>query len=327
MMARSVFARRSRRRWTEIAFWLAVVVSIVVFPTHLILITQLLIVGLFAASFDLLVGYTGIASLGHAAFFGIGAYAAGILIHAGWTEPISGLAVAGIAAGAFGLVVSALVAQLSGPALLMITLGLNLLVFEAAHTAKWLTGGDDGLAGVVPSPVLGLFAFDLYGRTAVVYTLVVVALCYLVLRRVVHSPFGLQLEGIRENARRAPALGISIRARTMAAFTVSAFLAGIAGALLAQVTQTVALGVLSFDRSAAVLIIVMLGGLGTLIGGFIGAAVYTIAQDRLSSLSPVYWNFWIGLMLVLFVLFARGGIVGALDRLGAAWRKRRSDGA
>jgi len=177
MMARSVFARRSRRRWTEIAFWLAVVVSIVVFPTHLILITQLLIVGLFAASFDLLVGYTGIASLGHAAFFGIGAYAAGILIHAGWTEPISGLAVAGIAAGAFGLVVSALVAQLSGPALLMITLGLNLLVFEAAHTAKWLTGGDDGLAGVVPSPVLGLFAFDLYGRTAVVYTLVGGASC------------------------------------------------------------------------------------------------------------------------------------------------------
>jgi branched-chain amino acid transport system permease protein len=326
-MARSVFARRSRWRWTEIAFWLAVVVSIVVFPTHLILITQLLIVGLFAASFDLLVGYTGIASLGHAAFFGIGAYAAGILIHAGWTEPISGLAVAGIAAGAFGLVVSALVAQLSGPALLMITLGLNLLVFEAAHTAKWLTGGDDGLAGVVPSPVLGLFAFDLYGRTAVVYTLVVVALCYLALRRVVHSPFGLQLEGIRENARRVPALGISIRVRTMTAFTVSAVLAGIAGALLAQVTQTVALGVLSFDRSAAVLIIVMLGGLGTLIGGFIGAAVYTVAQDRLSSLSPVYWNFWIGLMLVLFVLFARGGIVGALDRLGAAWRKRRSDGA
>ena len=324
MIARSVFAQRSRWRWTEIAFWLAVVVSIVAFPTHLILITQLLIVGLFAASFDLLVGYTGIASLGHAAFFGIGAYAAAILIHTGWTEPITGLAVAGIAAGAFGLVVSALVAQLSGPALLMITLGLNLLVFEAAHTAKWLTGGDDGLAGVVPSPVLGLFTFDLYGRTAVVYTLVVVALCYLVLRRVVHSPFGLQLEGIRENARRAPALGISIRARTMAAFTVSAFLAGIAGALLAQVTQTVALGVLSFDRSAAVLIIVMLGGLGTLIGGFIGAAVYTVAQDRLSSLSPVYWNFWIGLMLVLFVLFARGGIVGALDRLGTAWRKRRT---
>ncbi len=325
MIARGVFARRSRWRWTEVTFWLAVVVSIIVFPTHLILITQLLIVGLFAASFDLLVGYTGIASLGHAAFFGIGAYAAGILIHAGWTEPISGLAVAGIAAGAFGLVVSALVAQLTGPALLMITLGLNLLVFEAAHAAKWLTGGDDGLAGVVPSPVLGLFAFDLYGRTAVVYTLVVVALCYLALRRVVHSPFGLQLEGIRENARRVPALGISIRVRTMAAFTVSAVLAGIAGALLAQVTQTVALGVLGFDRSAAVLIMVMLGGLGTLIGGFIGAAVYTVAQDRLSSLSPVYWNFWIGLMLVLFVLFARGGIVGALDRLAAAWRKRRTD--
>lgn len=322
MIARKVFAQRARWRWTEIVFWVAVVLSIFLFPTHLVLITQLLIVGLFAASFDLLVGYTGIASLGHAAFFGLGAYAAAILIHAGWTEPISGLVLGAVVAGIFGLIVSALVAQLSGAALLMITLGLNLLLFEAAHTAKWLTGGDDGIAGVVPSPVLGLFAFDLYGRTAVVYTLVVVALCYLLLRRVVHSPFGLQLEGIRENARRAPALGISIRARTMVAFTVSAALAGIAGALLAQVTQTVALSVLSFDRSAAVLIIVMLGGLGTLIGGFIGAAIYAIAQDRLSALSPVYWNFWIGLMLVLFVLFARGGIVGALDRLVAAVRRR-----
>ena len=205
---------------------------------------------------------------------------------------------------------SVVVARLHGIALLMITFGVGLLIYEGAHSAKWLTDGDDGLSGINMSPILGNFHFDFIGRTAVIYTLVVSFLLYLIARRIVNSPFGLELKGMRENIRRVPALGISLRLRYMVVFTLSAIIAGIAGGLLAQITQTVALPVLGFDRSASVLIMVMLGGMGSLIGAMIGAAAYMVAQDRLSSLNPVYWNFWLGLFLVVAVLFARGGIIG-----------------
>jgi branched-chain amino acid transport system permease protein len=197
----------------------------------------------------------------------------------------------------------------------MITLGVGLLLYEAAHSARGITGGDDGLSGINIAPIFGHFPFDFYGQTAVIYTFVVVFLLYLLARRIVNSPFGLELKGIRENVRRVPAIGIPLRNRYMVAFTVSAALAGVAGALLAQITQTVALSSLSFDRSAAALIMVMIGGMGTLIGALVGAAAYMVAQDRLSDLNPVYWNFWVGLLLVLFVLFARGGLIGGVDRL------------
>jgi branched-chain amino acid transport system permease protein len=322
--AHRVFAYTSRWRWEEIAFWLAAVISIIVFPTHLVLIAQVLITGLFALSFDLLVGYAGIPSLGHAAFFGIGAYTAGLLARGGWTEPISGLVIAAIVAGVAGLILSVVVSRLTGIALIMITLGVGQFFYEAAHSARNITGGDDGLSGINIAPIFGRFSFDFYGHTAVIYTLVVVFLLYLVARRIVNSPFGLELKGIRENVRRVPAIGIPLRNRYMVAFTVSASLAGVAGALLGQITQTVALSSLDFNRSAAALIIVMIGGMGTLIGALVGAAAYMVAQDRLADLNPVYWNFWVGLMLVLFVLFARGGLIGGVDRLVAWIRLKRN---
>jgi branched-chain amino acid transport system permease protein len=323
--AHRVFAINSRWRWEEIAFWVLAVASIFAFQTHLVLIAQVLITGLFALSFDLLVGYAGIPSLGHAAFFGLGAYTAGLLARAGWGEPISGLIAAAIVAGIFGLLLSVVVSRLTGIALIMITLGVGLLLYEAAHSARGITGGDDGLSGITMWPIFGVFQFDFYGRTAAVYTLVVVFLLYLLARRIVNSPFGLELKGIRENVRRIPAIGVPLRNRYMVAFTVSAALAGVAGGLLAQITQTVALSALSFDRSASVLIMVMIGGMGTLIGALAGAAAYMVAQDRLSDLNPVYWNFWVGLLLVLFVLFARGGLIGGADRF-VAWVKAKRGG-
>jgi branched-chain amino acid transport system permease protein len=322
--AHALFRRRARWRWPEIAYWVLMAAAIVAFPTHLVLIAQVLIAGLFALSFDLLVGYAGIPSLGHAAFFGIGAYTAGVLAHAGWGEPLSGLLVAGIVAGAVGFLFSILVARLHGIALLMITFGVGLLIYEGAHSAKWLTNGDDGLSGITMWPIFGKFDFDFYGRTAVVYSLLVALVLYLIARRIVNSPLGLQLTAMRENIRRVPALGISVRGRYMAVFTISAIIAGIAGAVLAQITQTVALPVLGFDRSASVLIMVMLGGMGSLIGAVIGAAIYMVAQDQLSALNPVYWNFWMGLFLVVAVLFARGGLMGLIDRL-ESWIRRRSE--
>jgi branched-chain amino acid transport system permease protein len=320
--AHQLFASRSRWRWQEIAYWVIVTASIVAFPTHLVLIAQVLITGLFALSFDLLVGYAGIASLGHAAFFGIGAYTAGIVAHNGWGEPLTGLLLAGLCAGVAGFLLSTVVARLHGIALLMITFGVGLLLYEGAHSAKWLTNADDGLSGIAMWPLFGKFDFDFLGHTAVIYTLIVSFVLYLIARRIVNSPFGLQLKGMRENIRRVPALGVSIRYRYMLVFTISAIIAGIAGGLLAQITQTVALPVLGFDRSASVLIMVMLGGMGSLIGATIGAAAYMIAQDRLSSINPVSWNFWLGLLLVLAVLFARGGLMAAFDRIGDALRRR-----
>jgi len=322
--AHKVFAFTSRWRWEEIAFWVLTAIAIVVFPTHLVLIAQVLITGLFALSFDLLVGYAGIPSLGHAAFFGIGAYTAGLLARAGWTEPISGLFVAAIIAGIAGFGLSIVVSRLTGIGLIMITLGVGLLLYEAAHSARGITGGDDGLSGINISPIFGHFSFDFYGKTAVIYTYIVVFLLYLVARRIVNSPFGLEMKGIRENVRRVPAIGIPLRKRYMVVFTVSAALAGIAGALLGQITQTVALSSLSFDRSASALIMVMIGGMGTLIGALVGAAAYMVAQDRLADLNPVYWNFWVGLLLVLFVLFARGGLIGGVDRLIVWIRSKRN---
>lgn len=322
--AHAVFAATARWRWEEIAFWVLAAASIVAFPTHLVLIAQVLITGLFALSFDLLVGYAGIPSLGHAAFFGLGAYTAGLLARGGWTEPISGLLAGALVAGLFGLALSVVVSRLSGIALIMITLGVGFLLYEAAHSARAITGGDDGLSGINIAPIFGHFPFDFYGHTAVVYTFVVVFLLYLLGRRIVNSPFGLELKGMRENVRRVPAIGVSLRNRYMAAFTISAMLAGVAGALLAQITQTVALSALSFDRSAAVLIMVMIGGMGTLIGALVGAAAYMVAQDQLADLNPVYWNFWVGLLLVLFVLFARRGLIGGLDRMVAWYRRRRA---
>ena len=292
------------------------------FPGNLALAAQVLIAGLFALSLDVLLGYTGIASLGHAAFFGFGGYTVALLSASGHGEPISGLIAAGVVAAIIGFICGLFVARLTGIALLTVTLGIGLLVYEIANRARGITGGVDGIQGITTAPVFGVFSFDLYGHTAYVFTYVVVFLVYLAARHLVNSPFGLELTGIRENIRRMPALGVSVRRRYVAAFTVSAAIAGIAGGLLTEVTQSCALNVVSFDRSVAVLIMVVLGGSGSLIGAFIGAAVFIVAQDRLSSLDPVYWNFWVGLMLVVVVLAARGGIVGLFEAASRRLRKR-----
>jgi branched-chain amino acid transport system permease protein len=313
--ARQLFLHRSRWRWEEIAFWLIAAASFFLFPGHHVLITQALISGLFVVSLDLLLGYSGIASMGHAAFFGIGAYTAGILARTGWGDPLLGLLGGAIVAGAFGALCSLLVARLHGPALLTVTLGIGLLCYELANRWSSLTGGDDGLQGMAVRPVLGIFDFDIDGNVGFVYAFVVILIVYLLARRLVNSPFGLALTGIRENIRRVPALGISVRLQLMMAFTISAAVAGIAGALLAETTQYVALEVLSFDRSISVLIMLVLGGIGNLVGGMIGAMVFIVARDQLAAVNPVYWNFWLGLILCVVVMSGAGGIVGFLRRL------------
>lgn len=304
-------------RWQplEIVFWLLPVAAYFAFPGYLVLISQIMIVGLFAVSLDLILGYAGIVSLGHAAFFGLGAYTAGLLAVHGWGEPLSGLLAAGLVAGVAGLLTAFLVVRGQDLTRLMVTLGIGLMLFEAANKASSITGGVDGLSGMMVGKLFGAFEFDLFGNVAFWYSFTVLFVLFAVLRRVVKSPFGLSLIGIREGVRRMPALGVNVNRRLVAIFTIGAAVAGIAGALLAQTTQFVGLDSLGFPRSAELVIILVLGGTGRLYGGLVGAAVFMLLQDYIAGLNPTYWQFYIGLLLVVIVLFARGGILGGLERL------------
>ena len=213
------FVGLSRWKLGETLFWLAMVGAYFIPDMNIILLGQIFIWGLFAMSLDLLLGYRGIPSLGHAGFFGIGAYAAGFLGKYGWTEPISALLVSMVIAGAVGLLTGRFVQRVTGVALLMVTLSLNLILYDAVHRATDLTGGDDGLQGVVIAPVLGMFRFDIFGKTAYWYALAVTFVLFLLARALVKSPFGLALLGARENTRRMIMMGAPIerdRSRSIA---------------------------------------------------------------------------------------------------------------
>jgi branched-chain amino acid transport system permease protein len=317
--AERFFAAQVRWHPLEVAFWAATLLPFFFLPTYLSLASQIAITALFALSLDVILGYAGLVSLGHAAYFGCGAYAAGLLSKHYFGEPLTGLVVSGAAAGVLGYLSSHVIVRFRHLALIMLTLGFGLLLYEAANSASALTGGADGLQGVNISPLLG-FKFDLYGRTAYAYSLAALFLCFLVCRRIIHSPLGLALRGIRENALRMPAIGAPSDAHLRKAYTIAAILAGIAGALLTQTTSTVSLEVLSFGRSADVLVILILGGAGRLYGGILGAILYMVARDQFSGINPQYWYFWIGLLLVAVVMFLPNGILGGARAL---YKKRQ----
>jgi branched-chain amino acid transport system permease protein len=314
---------QSQTRWrpAEIAFWLATLLPYVLFPNYLSLASQIAIAALFALSLDLILGYAGIVSLGHAAFFGIGAYAAGLLSKYGWGEPLTGLAVAALAAGIVGYATSFVICRFRHLALIMLTTGFGLLLAELANSLGWLTGGMDGLQGIHTWKLLGYFAFDLYGYTAYSYALAVLFVLFLFARRLIHSPFGLSLRGIRENFIRMPAIGAPSRSHIRTIYTIAAAMAGMAGALLAQTTETVSLDSLGFERSAEVVVILVLGGPGRLYGGLVGAVIFMVARDQFSGIEPQYWYFWIGILLVGVVIFLPDGVLGGLAKLRSRWSR------
>ena len=318
--ALDAFARRHRFRPYEALPWLAALAASLAYPGYLPLAAQILATILFALSADLVLGYAGIVTLGQAAFFGTGSYTAGILAAHGWGEPITGLLAAAAAAAAVGFLSGLLILRSTGLTLLMQTLVVAALLREAANKASAVTGGDDGLQGMQVWPIFGHFEFGLDGHTGFFYCLILLFLCWLVVRRLVHSPFGRSLTGIRENVGRMHAIGAPVFRRRLTIYTISAGLAGISGALIAQTTGFVGLDSLSLERSGTVLIMLIIGGVGRLYGAFIGVPLYMVAQDRFSSIDPVYWYFWIGLLMVLLVTFARGGVLGLLDQV---WRHGR----
>jgi branched-chain amino acid transport system permease protein len=314
---------KSLSRWQplEIAFWLATLLPFVLFPNYLALASQIAITALFALSLDIILGYAGVVSLGHAAFFGIGAYGAGLFSKFVWGEPFTGLLLATALAALVGYATSFIISRFRHLTLIMITLGLGLLAFEAANSAHWLTGGSDGLQGVKTLPLFGLFKFDLYGRTAYGYSLAVLFFAFLASRRLINSPFGLALRGIRENWVRMPAIGADSRAHIRKAYTIAAAIAGLCGAVLTQTTDSVSLESIGFQRSADVLVMLVLGGAGRLYGGLIGATIFMIARDQFSGIAPQFWYFWIGILLVVVVIFLPNGILGGLSKIVSRWRR------
>ncbi len=309
-------------RPVELLPWAVMIVAFFAFSDYLPLGSQILIMILFAMSLDLVLGYAGIVTLGHAAFFGAGAYAAGIYAVHVSGEPFSGLVVGAAAAAVVGYLSGLVILRTQGLTLLMLTLAVGSLLGEAANKASFITGGADGLQGVSINPILGLFSFDLFGKTAYIYCGIVLFFAWIFARRLVHSPFGRSLTGIRENVTRMSAIGSPVRQRLLTVYTISAALAGIAGALLAQTTQFVGLTSLTFERSGEIVIMLIFGGIGRLYGAFVGATLYMVAQDQLSEIDPIFWEFWIGLLLVLVVMFARGGILGLIDQLMRLIKRR-----
>jgi branched-chain amino acid transport system permease protein len=325
-----------RARWTplEIAFWLVAFSTIYLLPGRHLILTEIVIWALFALSLDLILGFGGILSLGHAAFFGIGAYAAGLLAkHGIITEPVLALLVAGLAATVLGFMTSFLVLRGSDLTRLMVTLGVTLVLRELANRYSNITGGADGLQGVTVAPVLGLFRFDLFGHTAYVYSLIVLFVLFLLARRIVNSPFGLSLLAVKGNPLRASAIGIPVDWRLVAIYTIAGGYAGIAGGLLAQTTAFASLEVFSFDRSADVLLVLIIGGIGYLYGGLIGAIIFRLMQDWLANITQQYWQFWIGLVLVIIVLVGRDRmaawirpLVSLIESLGGRMRRASASG-
>src|ERR1700693_5179296 len=301
------YARRHARwHWSEVAFWFLALSCALLFPSRFLIMTDIVRLALFALSLDLILGYAGILSLGHAAFFGLGAYGASLMaLHGVATAPVLALSAAGLVAAVLGFLTSFLVIRGADLTRLMVTLGIALLLEALAERFSDITGGTDGLQGIEMAPILGLFAFDMFGKIGFFYCLAVLFLLFLLARRIVHSPFGLSLRAIRNNPLRAAAIGIPVNRRLTAIYTLAAFYAGIAGALFTQSTQLASLDVFSFERSADLMLVLVIGGTGYLYGGLIGAVVFRMLQEVFSTITPQYWQFWIGLVLVVIVLVGR----------------------
>jgi branched-chain amino acid transport system permease protein len=299
------------RRWKiwEPVFWLLALASPWLLADHALIINEIAIVALFAVSLDLILGYTGIVSLGHAAFFGMGAYAAALFSKLVMPDPLVGLVFGVVVSMLLGAFCSFTIMRGSDLTRLMVTVGVALILMELANKLDWLTGGADGLQGVLMGPLLGRFEFDMQGQVAAAYSIVVLLVFFFIARRLVHSPFGATLTAIRDNRLRAMAIGIPVHSRVAVIYTIAAGVAGAAGALLAQTTAFASIDVFEFHRSADLMTLLVIGGIGWLYGGVAGAVVFKILQDLISSITPQYWTFWIGLFLVVLVMVGRERLI------------------
>jgi branched-chain amino acid transport system permease protein len=320
MNAHTSLLRAARWQPLELVFWTLAFASPWVLAQYALIINEIAIVALFAVSLDLVLGYTGIVSLGHAAFLGFGAYSAALFAKHIHPDPLLGLAVGMAAATLLGALCSLSIMRGSDLTRLMVTLGTALILLELANKFSDLTGGADGLQGVIMGPLLGQFEFDLMGQTSAWYSLAVLLVLFVLARRLVHAPLGVTLKAIRDNRLRAMAIGIPVTARLAVVYTVAAGIAGAAGALMAQTTGFASLDVFAMDRSADVMLMLAIGGVGWLYGGIAGAVAFKLMYDVIANITPQYWTFWMGLFLVVLVLVGRERLIRPWTWVSAASR-------
>ncbi|MBF22979.1 MAG: branched-chain amino acid ABC transporter permease [Pusillimonas sp.] len=280
-------------------------------PNDLSFLTRIITSALFVLSLDLVLGYGGIVTLGHAAFFGVGAYAAGVYAISISGEPLTGLLVGGVVGGLVALVTGALLLRTHGLTCLMMTIAIAQILLEVLNKWRSVTGGDDGLSGIVVEPIFGVFEFDFMGRTGFVYSLVILVVCFWIMRKLVSSPFGLTCVGIREDRLRMTALGCNVYLHALVMYVAGGVFAGIAGALMAQTTQVVGLSSLGFTWSAEALVMLVLGGMGHLWGAVIGTILFMVVHHFASAIDPFQWMFVIGGLLVAVVLLFPQGLAQA----------------
>lgn len=278
------------------------------FPDNLALLTRIIAVALLVLSIDLIVGYCGVSTLGQAALFGAGAYAAGVACVNGVTEPVTLLAIGAVAGAAAGLVMGAIMLRAHGLAQLVLSIAIVQLFHEAANKASAYTGGSDGLAGLMVSPLFGIFEFDLWGKTAYIMGLVLLLIVFVALKFIVASPFGMLCRGIKQDPVRIRAMGALVFPVLLKMFVISGAVAGMGGALAAISTQVVGLDSVSFELSANALVMLVLGGLGTLYGALIGTVIFMGFEHVVSAINPFHWMTMVGALLIAVVLAAPGGL-------------------
>ncbi len=322
-LPRNSILSRHHLRWGELLWLAGAVLTYFLFPQDLALGTSVLVMVLLVLSYDLLLGFAGVLSFGHAVFFGLGAFTSGWLALAGWTEPISAVLAGGLASALLAVLIGPFILRLAGLPLLMVTLALGVLIYEAAHKATRITGGDDGLPGIQFGPILGTFEWGLGGATSYVYVLTWLVILFIGMKRIVASPFGVILQGIRENPVRMRLVGNRVIPHLTVAYAISAAVAGMAGALFTQANAFVGLGVLALDTSVDVLVLLVVGGVGSLYGALVGAPVYMLLKHFSAQWNPFYWMFIIGTLLIAVVLMGRGGVLGLFM---SALRRLRGDG-
>ncbi|MBF9033349.1 branched-chain amino acid ABC transporter permease [Rhodobacterales bacterium HKCCE2091] len=279
------------------------------FPYDLAFLTRVLVTIVLVLSVDLVLGYAGIPTLGQAAMFGTGAYAAGLFAIHVWGDPLAGLVVGAVAGAAIALVSGLVLMRTRGLTVIMLTIAVAAILHEIANRARDLTGGADGLRGIRMQPVLGLWEFDFIGRTGYWYALVVVIVVYVGLSILTRSSFGLGLRGIHDSPERMRAIGAPVYWRLVTAYTIGGGIAGIAGALNAQITQLVSLEGFAFSLSAEALIMLILGGTGRLVGAVIGVALFMTVHHFAAANDPFNWLFVIGAMVLVVVFFLPQGII------------------
>lgn len=296
----------------------------VLFPGSLALLTRIVALMLLVLALDLVTGFAGVGTLGHAALFGAGAYAAGIgAARFGITDPLAMLGLGAAAGAAAGALSSVFILRAHGLGQLVLSIAVVQLAHEAANKFSAWTGGSDGLAGIVPARLFGLYRFDLWGRTSFILAVAVLVVVFVALRVLVRSPFGMLCRAIRQDPVRVRAMGAPVYFTLVKMYVISGAVAGLGGALSTVATKVVALDSLSFNLSAEALVMLVLGGAGNLFGAMVGTLVFVWFEDLVSAINPFHWLTVVGVLLICVVLFAPRGLTGAVAGL---WMSRARGG-